>query len=48
MQNALSFFTSCLTSVCSFLMTEPIVWFVGILLLASVAQLVKYICTFKY
>lgn len=47
MQDFLTFSTDLFQIVCEFLLTEPIVWFVGVLLLASVAQLVRNICTFK-
>lgn len=43
MQGFLTFADDLLNSVSDFLMSDPIIWFVGILLLLSVAKLFKYI-----
>lgn len=41
MSDFLSFFTGILTSLSQFLITEPIIYFVGIFLLAYIAGMVK-------
>lgn len=43
MPNFTSFFSAILTSVSDFLMTEPICYFVGIVVLFYIAGLVRYI-----
>lgn len=43
MPNFASFFSSILSSVADFLMTEPINYFVGLTVLLFVAALVRYI-----
>lgn len=43
MPNFTTFFSAILTSISSFLMTEPISYFVGIVVLFYIAALVRYI-----
>lgn len=46
MQDFLTFFSVLMTDISDFLLSEPIVWFVGIMLLFVIVRLFKYIiCT---
>lgn len=47
MQDFLSFITQLLSAVSSFLMTEPIIWFVGIFLLGAVIAVFHKLISFK-
>lgn len=47
MQDFLSFTTSLFGSVSSFLMSEPIVWFVGVFLVLAVTKLVFMITNLR-
>lgn len=46
MQDFLTFCSSVLSDVPDFLMSEPVVWFVGLFLVFGVAKLFRYITTF--
>lgn len=45
MPNFTAFFSAILSSVAEFLMTEPITYFVGIVVLFYIVALVRYIMT---
>lgn len=47
MQDFLTFTTSLMQSVSSFLMSDPIVWFVGIFLVLAVTKLVFQIINIR-
>ena len=47
MQDFLTFITQLLSAVSSFLMTEPIVWFVGVFLLGAVVAVFHKLISFK-
>lgn len=47
MQDFLTFTTDLFGSVCDFLMSEPIVWFVGIFLVLAVTKLVFQIINIR-
>ena len=47
MQNFLTFVTSLLSAVSSFLLTDPIQWFVGIFLLGAVVAVFHKIINIK-
>lgn len=40
MQDFVTFMASMLSTICDFLLSEPIIWFVGIFLLSAVAGFV--------
>ena len=44
MQEFLTYMSYILTEVCKFLMAEPIIYFVGLIILATIAKLVINIC----
>lgn len=45
MQDFVIFVSELLPQICDFLLSDPIVWFVGVFLLVGVARVVHYICT---
>ena len=47
MQDFLTFITQLLSAVSSFLMTEPIVWFVGVFLFGAVVAVFHKLISFK-
>lgn len=47
MQDFLTFITQLLSAVSSFLMTEPIVWFVGVFLLGAVIAVFHKLISLK-
>lgn len=47
MQDFITFWSAILSELSGFLLSDPAIWFVGIFLLLAVAQLFKYITSFK-